>query len=82
MNKNRWIQTALEGHKSGALHRQLGIPVNEKIPYGVLNMITKSKVGERIYINSYGTISNTPFVNVTKLMKKRAILAINLRKKQ
>lgn len=34
--KRNWIQSALRKHKHGALHRQLGIPLDEKIPLDVL----------------------------------------------
>lgn len=39
--KKRWIQRALRKHKRGALHRQLGIPVDQKIPIGLLNEAAK-----------------------------------------
>jgi hypothetical protein len=35
-SQKRWIQHALRFHKKGALHRQLGIPTDKKIPITVL----------------------------------------------
>jgi hypothetical protein len=77
---NTWIQKALKKHKPKILHKQLGIPIREEIPLVVLYQIAKSKIGDRIYINTAKIISNTPFITVTKLLKKRAVLALNLRK--
>lgn len=41
MPKKRWIQAALSGSKRGALHRQLGLPVGEKIPLSTLRAAAK-----------------------------------------
>lgn len=48
-SKKRWIQRALKYHKKGALHRQLGIPADEKIPIGVLKSAARKpgKLGRR-----------------------------------
>jgi len=40
-NKKNWIAGAIK--KKGALHRQLGIPQNKKIPASVLNKAAKKK---------------------------------------
>lgn len=37
----RWIQDALKYHKKGALHRQLGVPLGEKIPVARLRAAAK-----------------------------------------
>jgi hypothetical protein len=79
-NPKKWIQEATTEKKKGALHRQLGIPVKNKIPYAVLHQISNTPVGERIYINTTGQTSNTPFVTVTPLMKRRVNFALNVRK--
>ena len=40
-NKKNWIAGAIK--KKGALHRQLGIPQNKKIPASVINKAAKKK---------------------------------------
>jgi hypothetical protein len=37
-----WIQGALKHHRKGSLHRQLGVPLNKKIPLKLLNRATHS----------------------------------------
>jgi hypothetical protein len=69
---NKWIQHAIKrGHK-GALHRQLGISKFETIPEFYLIEIKHAKIG------SY--VGNEHKVKVTRLLKKRANLALNLRR--
>jgi hypothetical protein len=48
-SRKRWIQHALRFHKKGALHRQLGIPVGEKIPVSLLREAAEApgKMGHR-----------------------------------
>lgn len=58
-----------ENIKKGALHRQLHIPQDERIPTGTLRDIVQSPVG--------GHIDHTP---VTAKLKKRANFALNARK--
>jgi hypothetical protein len=45
--KRRWIQGAIK--RKGALHRQLGIPVGQKIPLSVLKEAAAApgKLGQR-----------------------------------
>ena len=77
MKSKNWIQTALKKHKSGALHRQLGIPVNEKIPEEILVSIVetpKNGKGES-YLTYKG---KTRKIKVTTLLRRRAQLALNL----
>jgi hypothetical protein len=59
----RWIQDALSKHKKGALHRQLGIPENQKIPVMLLRMAAKEPglLGQRARFA----------LNVRKTRKKR-----------
>ena len=44
-SRKRWIQRALRKHKKGALHRQLGIPLEEKIPVSLLHEAAKEPDG-------------------------------------
>lgn len=48
-SRRRWIQHALRKHKRGALHRQLHIPIGEKIPLIKLRWAAKQpgKLGQR-----------------------------------
>jgi hypothetical protein len=72
---SRWIQKARNKKKKGALHRELGIPQEKKIPRNTLQRIKRQKVGTHI---RSGGKSRT----VTPLMKKRANFALNVRRKK
>ena len=71
----KWIQKI---HlRRGALHKQLGISKDNKIPVSLLKKIISAKVGE--------TIKNPSKVGrrrikVTRVLERRAILARNLKK--
>lgn len=41
--KRKWIKGAFRRHKRGALHRQLGIPANRRIPLSVLRRAARSR---------------------------------------
>jgi hypothetical protein len=65
----KWIGEAFSKHKKGALHRQLDIPQDERIPTYKLEKIVKTEIGK----HAYGK-------KVTVLLKRRANLALNARK--
>jgi len=69
--KKYWIQEALKRGKKGALHRQLGVPSEEKIPTSLLRTIQKKEVGSKIRYKGKK-------IPVTPLLKKRANLALTL----
>jgi hypothetical protein len=71
--KNRWIQGAVNPRKRGSLHRQLGVPKGEKIPKDLLNAVKAAEPGRVVRAGGKR-------VRVTRLMKKRANLAVTLRK--
>jgi hypothetical protein len=62
--------------KKGALSRQLDIPEKENIPITLLRKITKAKTG-RVVRNP--TKSGKRRIKATRLVKKRANLAITLK---
>ena len=64
------------GIKKGALSRQLGIPVERKIPILLLNKIISAKAGQTIRNPSK---TGKRFIKVTSLLERRAILARNLK---
>jgi len=70
MSAERWIQEARI--KKGALHRQLGYTVDQKIPLGVLQTIKERGVGAHVRTPA-GTLT------ITNKMKKRANFALNIR---
>jgi hypothetical protein len=72
MKNKRWIQQALKKSKSkrGTLHRQLGIPIDETIPNWKLQQIVFAPVG---------TYQLGIPQRITKLLKKRAQFALNIR---
>lgn len=78
----KWIQKA---HlKKGTLSRQLGIPEKEDIPFELLYHIRDSPVGTLINLPQRKSDKGLDRVFVrrirnTKLLKRRAQLAINLK---
>jgi len=71
----KWIQKI---HlRRGALHKQLGISKDNKIPVSLLNKIISAKVGETIKNPSK---AGRKRIKVTRVLERRAILARNLKK--
>lgn len=66
---NRFIQKALKKKKHGALHRELGVPLGNKIPKGELKQLAHAKIGTHVRGHK-----------VTTLLKRRAVFAENLSK--
>ena len=63
-----------ESIKKGALHRQLGIPKNKKIPKTLLKAIVRAPVGKTI---SNPTSTGPSRIKVTRKLKQRALFALN-----
>jgi len=71
---DKWIQKI---HlKKGTLHRQLGIPLDKKIPISLLNKIVSAKAGDTI---TNPTSFGKKKIKVTRVLERRAILARNLK---
>lgn len=70
-SSNYWVQRAIK--KKGSLSRQLGVPDKENIPSGVLEKISRRKTGTKISFRGRT-------ITVTPLLKKRANLALTLRR--
>jgi hypothetical protein len=66
----KWIQSSRL--KKGALSRQLGVPIAKNIPITVLNKVVKAKIGTRVLVPKGK-------VTVTRLMKRRAVMAKTLK---
>lgn len=66
-----WIQSA--NPKKGALHKQLGIPADQKIPMPLLSKIAHAAPGKKIKVGSKS-------VTVTPLLKHRAHFALNMKR--
>jgi hypothetical protein len=75
MRRRYWIQEAIK--EKGALSRQLGIPEKKKIPKRLLKAIVKAKAGQTIR-NPAKTGKRR--IKVTRLLEKRASLALTLKK--
>jgi hypothetical protein len=71
----KWIQKA--GLKKGALSRQLGIPEKENIPFSFLDEIVRSPIGS-VVVNP--TTAGKKRIKVTLLLKRRAVMALNLKR--
>jgi len=74
VNKKYWIKKAVK--RPGALSRQLGIPVKKDIPITLLKKVIKARPGQVI---KNPTMLGKRKLKVTRLMERRAILAINLK---
>jgi hypothetical protein len=74
--KNLWIQDALKGHTPGATHRQLGVPLDKKIPKTFLTKIKNTEIGKTI---QNPTKTGKRRIKITRLLKQRAVLAHTLR---
>jgi len=72
----KWIQKA--GIRKGALSRQLGIPEEENIPITLLRKIQYAEIGDTI---QNPTKSGKRTIKVTRLLKRRAVLAVTLKSK-
>jgi len=70
-----WIQKAIK--KPGALSRQLGIPIKKNIPISLLKKIRNAKIGSTI---TNPTKTGKRRIKVTRLLKKRAALALTLKR--
>ena len=70
-----WIQSAIK--KKGALSRQLGIPIKKNIPISLLEKIRNAKIGSTI---TNPTKTGKRRIKVTRLLKKRAVLALTLKR--
>ena len=74
-----WIQNAIK-HR-GALERffqrKLGIPKKAKIPEKLLKKIVAAKAGQTIVLKYRNRRAR---IKVTRLLERRAILALTLRK--
>jgi len=67
-----WMQRAFKPSKRGLLHRQLGIPQDQKIPLSLLRKIKNARIGS--YVKMRGRRKK-----VTRLLKRRAVAAYNAR---
>jgi len=67
----KWIQKALkDGHK-GALHRQLNVKPGHKLSVKELKLVEHAHLGTRVRGHK-----------VTGLLKKRAVFALNVRRRR
>jgi hypothetical protein len=63
--------------KKGALSRQLEIPEKDNIPFTLLEKIKKAEIGTTI---KNPTKSGKQEIKVTKKLKKRAVLALTMKR--
>ena len=76
-NKKYWIQSAMKKHKPGSLSRQLEVPIKDNIPFTLLEKIRAAQIGTTVK-NPAKTGKRR--IKVTKLLKQRAVLALNLKR--
>jgi len=73
--RRNWIRHSIK--KKGGLSRQLGIPEKENIPVTLLKKIKAAPVGSTV---SNPTKTGKRKIKVTKKLKKRATLALTLKR--
>ena len=71
----KWIHKAVK--KPGSLSRQLNIPEEQNIPKSLLQRIKSAKIGKTI---KNPTKKGKRRIKVTRLLKKRAVLALTLKR--
>ena len=76
-HKKYWIKKALRRHKPGSLSRQLEVPIKDNIPFSLLEKIRRTPIGTTI---TNPTKSGKRRIKVTKLLKQRAVMTLNLKK--
>lgn len=62
---------------SGVTHRMLGVPKSQKLPFTLLEAIRTTPIGS--YVRNPTQVGKTR-IKVTPLLKKRAVLALNLKR--
>src|SRR4030042_3151817 len=67
--KEKWINEATEDHKKGALHEQLDVPIDEKIPETLEKKIVDAPIGSTI---ENPTETGKKKIKITKCLKQRA----------
>ena len=70
----QWMQEAFKKHTEGSLHRQLGVPKNENLPISFLAKIVLTEINKTI---KNPTKIGKKEVKVTRLLKRRAVAALN-----
>ena len=75
MPKAKWVGKVLS-RKPGALHRQLGISQDAKIPKTLLKGIVKTDIGSTV---RNPTSAGKPRYKVTRLLKQRATPVLTAR---
>ena len=68
MVRQYWVREAFKRHKRGALHKQLGIPLDRPIGKKLLRKIKNTPLHQGRKVRGH---------RVTRLMKKRAVAALN-----
>jgi len=75
MGGKYWIQEAGDHKHKGSLHRQLGIPQDQRIPKTLLQKIQAAETGEKI---RNPTETGKRRIAVTMLLKRRTAFALNV----
>jgi len=71
-----WVSSAFKEETAGRLRRQLQMPKGKNIPITLLQKIKNSDIGTRI---TNPTKTGKKRLTVTRLLKKRAVLAHSAR---
>lgn len=72
-----WIPRSVNEHKKGSLHRMVGVPASEPIPFTFLQEIVDTPIGEHA---KNPTQTGIKKIKVTHLVKARANWALNLKR--
>jgi uncharacterized protein YdeI (YjbR/CyaY-like superfamily) len=71
----KWIQKAGDHKTKGALHRQLQVPQEERIPKSLLRKIQAAETGAKVH---NPTKTGRRSIPVTTLLKRRTAFALNV----
>lgn len=73
--KKKWIQKVVKPNERGLFHKQLGIPIKQRIPKTLVQKIVKTPIGQKI---KNPTKKGKRIIKVTRLLKQRANFALNV----
>lgn len=70
-----WIKRVVKPEEKGLFHKQLGVPVKQRIPKTLVKEIVETPIGKKV---RNPTKIGKKSMKVTRLMKQRAVFALNV----
>jgi hypothetical protein len=75
VKQQKWIKGVVQPHEKGRFHRQLGIPVKQRIPKTLVKKLVRTPIGNTV---RNPTKTGKRRIKVTRLVKQRANFALNV----